>query len=108
MCHKGRLKSGRMYSLALESCITSITRVPHPREQLPFSTDDDTGLRTMYLGFCIQISVTIGCSVTALFCQKTVTAAGGELTEVGQRELGFFYFLRTWQWGNRANESESC
>lgn len=33
-CHKGRLKPGRMHSLALESCITSIIRVPHPREQL--------------------------------------------------------------------------
>lgn len=39
MGHKGRLKPGRMYSLALESCITSIIRVPHPREQLPSSTN---------------------------------------------------------------------
>lgn len=76
MCHKGRLKPGRMYSLALESCITSIIRVPHPREQLPFSTNADTGLRTMYLGFCIQRSVSVKCSITAVLCQKTVVAAG--------------------------------
>lgn len=76
MCHKGRLKPGTMYSLALESCITSVIRVPHPREQLPSSTNDDTGLRTMYLGFCIQISVSVRCSVTAVLYQKTVVAAG--------------------------------
>lgn len=80
MWHKGRLKPSRMYSLALESCITSIIRVPHPREQLPSSTNADTGLRTTYLGFCFQRSVSIECSLTAVLCQKTVMAAGSWLS----------------------------